>query len=87
LGNFWFRVEKNEFFFAYFHVLGHFITKKLDLSEKNFRMSRADAIAVQRKICLTPTAFPLRARKLKFWLPAPHTQNFEIWNLRGTPLR
>jgi hypothetical protein len=36
------------------------------------------------KICTTPSASPLQARKLKFWLPqyfeptVPHTQNFEV---------
>jgi hypothetical protein len=35
-GKYWFTVEKNDFFFiAYFHVLGLFIAKKHDLSEKN----------------------------------------------------
>jgi hypothetical protein len=39
--------EKRKKFIANFHVLGLFIAKKLDLSEKkNFRMSRAGAVAV-----------------------------------------
>jgi hypothetical protein len=42
---------------ADFHVLGLFMVKKHDLSEKKiFRMSRAGAVAVERKICATPTA-------------------------------
>jgi hypothetical protein len=33
------------------------MAKKHDLSEKkNFRLSRAVAVAVERKICATPTA-------------------------------
>jgi hypothetical protein len=34
------------------------MAKKYDLSKKNFRMSRAVAVAVavERKICATPTA-------------------------------
>jgi hypothetical protein len=52
---------------ADFHVLGLFIAKKHDLSEKKIRLSRA-VVAVVGKIWVTPTAFPLRARKLKFWL-------------------
>jgi hypothetical protein len=39
------------------HVLGLFMAKKHDLSEKKkFRVSRAVAVAVERKICATPTA-------------------------------
>jgi hypothetical protein len=41
---------------ADFHVLGLFMAKKHDLSEKKFRRSRAVAVAVKRKICATPTA-------------------------------
>jgi hypothetical protein len=46
---------------ADFHVSGLFLAKKHDLSKKkNFRMSRAGAaavaVAVERKICATPTA-------------------------------
>jgi hypothetical protein len=61
------------------------MTKKHDLGENKFRLSRA--IAVECKICVTPTASPLKARKLKFRLPeflgqldVLHTQNSEIWN-------
>jgi hypothetical protein len=32
------------------------MAKKHDLSEKKIRLSRAVAIAVERKICATPTA-------------------------------
>jgi hypothetical protein len=39
---------------ADFHVLGLFIAKKHDFSEKKTRLSRA--VAVERKICATPTA-------------------------------
>jgi hypothetical protein len=47
------------FLIADFHVLGLFMAKKHDLSDKNFfRLSRAGAgaVAVERKICATPTA-------------------------------
>jgi hypothetical protein len=33
---YWFCDGKNEFFFAYHHVLGLFMTKEHDLSDKNF---------------------------------------------------
>jgi hypothetical protein len=49
------------------------MAKKHDLSEKkNFRPSRAVAVAVavEHKICATPTAYTIRTRKLKFWFPA-----------------
>jgi hypothetical protein len=42
-----------------------------DLGEKKFRLSRAVAAvtdAIVHKIWVTPTAFPSRARKLKFRL-------------------
>jgi hypothetical protein len=45
-----------------FHVLGLFIGKKHDLGEKKIPLSRA----VERKICATPIASPLKARKLKY---------------------
>jgi hypothetical protein len=49
---------------ADFHVLGLFMAKKHDLSEKKFlRLSRA--VAVERKIC----AKTIRPIKLKFWFP------------------
>jgi hypothetical protein len=41
---------------AHFHVLGLFMAKKHDLSEKKIRMSRLGAVSVERKICTTPTA-------------------------------
>jgi hypothetical protein len=41
-------------FIADFNILGLFMAKKHDLSEKKFHMSRA--VAVERKICATPTA-------------------------------
>jgi hypothetical protein len=53
---------------ADFNFLGLFMAKKHVFSEKNFfRLSRT--VAVERKICATPTASPLKARKLKFRLP------------------
>jgi hypothetical protein len=51
-----FVATRNFLFIADYHVLGFFIPKKHDLSEKNFRMSRAVAVDVERKICATPTA-------------------------------
>jgi hypothetical protein len=51
----WFGVEKNEKkIIAAFHVLWLFMAIKHDLSEKKVHMSRA--VAVERKICATPTA-------------------------------
>jgi hypothetical protein len=50
---------------AHFHALGLFMAKKHDLSEKVFRESCAVAVAVERKICATPTAWTIRPRKLK----------------------
>jgi hypothetical protein len=35
-GKYWFRDEKNDFFIPDFHVLGLFMTKKHDLSDKFF---------------------------------------------------
>jgi hypothetical protein len=77
---------------ADFHVLGLFMAKKNDLSDKNF-LSVDVAVAV-RKICTSPTGSALSARKLKFWLLeflgeliAPLTQNFEIQVPKGSHLR
>jgi hypothetical protein len=39
----------------FFFVLGLFIAKKHDLIEKKSRLSRAGVVAVERKICATPT--------------------------------
>jgi hypothetical protein len=53
-----------KFFIADFHVLGLFMAQKHDLTKKNFP-------SVTRRctqICVTPTASPSKARKLKFWL-------------------
>jgi hypothetical protein len=50
---------REKFFIADFHVLGLFMAKKHDLSEKKkFRLSRAVGVAVtvERKICATSTA-------------------------------
>jgi hypothetical protein len=52
---------------ADFHVLGLFMAKKHDFTNKKFfRLSCAVAV---RKICTSPTGSALSARKLKFWLP------------------
>jgi hypothetical protein len=49
-GKYWFRVEKNEIcFIAVFHVLGLFIPKQHDLSEKKI-LSRAVAV-VRLNLC------------------------------------
>jgi hypothetical protein len=34
-------------FFTYFHVVGLFMAKKHDFSEKKFRLSRAVAVVIQ----------------------------------------
>jgi hypothetical protein len=50
-------IRRENFCIAYFHVLGLFLVKKLDLREKqNYRLSRAGAVAVERKICASSTA-------------------------------
>jgi hypothetical protein len=49
-------VSRFFFIIADFHVLGLLMTKKHDLSEKKFPLSRAVAVEVERKICATPTA-------------------------------
>jgi hypothetical protein len=46
--------EKRKKIIADFHVLGLFMAQKHDLGEKQFRLSRA--VAVERKICATPSA-------------------------------
>jgi hypothetical protein len=46
--------EKWKKIIADFYVLGLFIAKKHDLNEKKILLSRA--VAVERKICATPTA-------------------------------
>jgi hypothetical protein len=50
---------------ADFHVLGLFMTKKHDLSEKKISVCRAPL----DEICLNATEVALKARKLKFWRP------------------
>jgi hypothetical protein len=66
---------------ANFHVLGLFMAKKHDLSEFFFRMS----VAVERKTCGTPTASPLKARKLKFRLPESFGPTWcpKSWHLKS----
>jgi hypothetical protein len=56
---------------ADFHVLVLFMAKKHDLSDKK-KFRRSCDVA-------TPTASPLKARKLKFWLP-------KSFGLTGCPL-
>jgi hypothetical protein len=48
--------EKWKFVIADFHVLGIFMAKNMIWAKKNFRLTRAGAVAVERKICDTPTA-------------------------------
>jgi hypothetical protein len=55
-GSIGFVMRKMKIFIADFHVLGLFMANKHDLSEKNNSVSRAVAVAVERKICGTPTA-------------------------------
>jgi hypothetical protein len=56
---YWFRVEKNEFFLLLiFNVLGLFMAKKHDLSEQNF------------SVCHAPGPLPLLLpRKMKILVP------------------
>ena len=62
--------KKCFFFIADFHVLGLFIGKKHNLSEKNFSVCHAPLYA---KICVTPTASTIRATAPKSFL------TFVIW--------
>jgi hypothetical protein len=45
------------------------MAKKHELGKKKIRLSRA--VAVEHKVCATHTtySFPLKAKKLEFWLP------------------
>jgi hypothetical protein len=54
-GSIGFVSRKKKFVIADLYVLGFFMAQKHDLSEKKFRLSRAGAVAVERKICATPT--------------------------------
>jgi hypothetical protein len=66
------------------------MAKKHYLSEKYFRMSiaGATAVAVERKICATPTAQTIRPRKPHLGqLDVLHTQNLEIQVPKGSHLR
>jgi hypothetical protein len=45
------------------------MAKKHDLSEKKFSVCHAPLPLPFAYIFATPTASPLKARKLKFWLP------------------
>jgi hypothetical protein len=56
---YWFSVEKNEKKMLIFTFYVFFSLKKHDLIEKKIRMS--SAVAVERKICVTTTASPLKA--------------------------
>jgi hypothetical protein len=64
-------------FFANFHFLGLFIDKKHLLSNKKLRLPRT-AVAVA-EICLDTRSVWLLVK-----LDEPFTQNFEIWNFKGT---
>jgi hypothetical protein len=56
-GSIGFVSRKMKFFIADFHVLGLFMAKKHDLSEKKISVCHAPrAVAVERKICATLTA-------------------------------
>jgi hypothetical protein len=73
--------EKLKKIIADFHVLGLFMAKNYDLSEKKI-LSRAVAV---RKICTAPRGSAFSARKLKFWLPESfeptwYTLHSEFWN-------
>jgi hypothetical protein len=61
-GSIGFVMRKMKKIIADFHVLGLFMAKKHDLSDKKI------SFAVS-KICTSPTGSALSARKLKFWLP------------------
>jgi hypothetical protein len=53
--------------------LGLFMARNMISAKKKFvRHAPAGsvAVAVERKICATPTVQTIRPRKLKFWFPA-----------------
>jgi hypothetical protein len=68
----WFSVGKNEKknIIADFNFLVLFMAKKHDLSDKNISVCHAPLpLPPFAKICTTPRASSLRARKLNFWFP------------------
>jgi hypothetical protein len=68
-GSIGFVSRKMNFFIADFHVLGFFMAKKHDLSEKKISVCHAPLPPVLDEICLDATEVALKTRKLKFWLP------------------
>jgi hypothetical protein len=55
--------------YADFHVLGLFMAKKHDLSEKNFSVCHAPLPPLLDEICLDTSSVSMKAKKLKFWHP------------------
>jgi hypothetical protein len=62
-------MRKMKIFIADFHVLGLFMAKKHDLSDKKISVCHAPLAVGVRKIYTSPTGLALSARRLKFWLP------------------
>jgi hypothetical protein len=54
---------------ADFHVLGLFMAKKHDLSEQKISVCHAPLPPLLDEICLDTSSVPMKAKKLKFWLP------------------
>ena len=80
------RREKWKFFIADFHVLGLFIPKKHDLSEKKISVCHAPLpVPLLDEIWDARIPAPSKARMLKFWLPESFwptwcTSYSEFWN-------
>jgi hypothetical protein len=81
--------EKRKNFIANFHVLGLFMAKKHDLSDKKFSVCHAPLplpLPLQKFVStLAQSLWKLESwnfdsRSLLGQLDVPHTQNFEIWN-------
>jgi DNA modification methylase len=61
--------EQNHFYLPHLEYegsIGFSWLKNIILAKKNFRLSRAGAVG---KFCLDTNSVPMKAQKLKFWLP------------------
>jgi hypothetical protein len=84
--------EKWNFFNADFHVLGLFMAKKHDLSEKKCSVCHAPLLLQKFVSTLAQSLWKLESwnfgsRSLLGQLDVPHTQNFEIQVPKGSHLR
>jgi hypothetical protein len=80
--------EKWKKFIADFHVLGHFMAKKHDLSEKKnpsvTRRCWTKFVSTLQKSPWKLESWNFGSRTILGQLDALHTQNFEIWHSKGT---